>query len=1596
MQSVIEVKADSGELSVVGNGCEISGLASSESLFQFLVISPLSEGPSELKFLFSNCSVSGFGVPATTSGGFGGAVLAQAIHSVFLSHLLFTSNVAQQCGGAVFLESIVSIDLINCEFVNNLALGGGGIVLDSIHGGQINVVKTKFLNNSASSFGGGVLFWTHLRNVQFLDCTFIGNFAPSGGAIAFELNNTNIQIINSTFLSNLGLGSSGSGGAIFFGEDNSNVIIQGGLFDDNYAALGGVLVMQESNSNFTLSNCIFSHSMSNDEASVMRLSGSNILVTNCTFFGNTALTTEEYYGAVQLRGTRGIEFNWCFFEHNFPSAIHASEENRDLIIRNTNFLSIPTAFERAVVMEDTLTGTIERCLFQGGYSSSGSAIFAAIVGALIVSESQFISNEATWGGAVYSFAPMTLNNCLFLHNKANESGGALYHGSYTMYVNNCQFLENEARNFGGAIASTTHESLLVSGTVFENNLCLNDDGGAVYSMASYLLVITLSQFISNTANFGTGGVNVEGYHMFMKITNNTFVSNKSLGPGTGGLLIGSYNGDVQVTDCEFIENVGSDGGGINLGSGNENLDFLRLRFIGNVAGSTGGGMTIGSSNSDLNLIDCFFERNIAQTGGGLFVDSENVIKIINSTFVENDALLSGGGASFRSSNTIILHNSSFLQNLATEGGGFSVYSDNNLLFSYSQVTLNTATRKGGGLHLAFQNLENIFNHILFNSNTAQEGGGVYLQSGNANLMITNSTFSENSVSVNGGGIFIQDSNFDLEIKTCVFERNSARNYGGGVMLQSSNYRLTISSSLMTSNTAGLAGGSIHSSLYNLNLFIKDTKIWDSQSEYGGSIFIGNDHKIIRLENIVISRSLGSYGGGIYISAFSEIIHIINIQFLDCKATIHGAAIYSLADINLIDSCEITRGISETGIYLSLGILTTVTNCLFQNNLLPLDQYTVTSSGSLTIEDGGFIMIMNSTFQDNFAYFGGGVTVQVALSVIIQDCIFIRNRGILSGAIGIYSTNYMIVMNTNFIENSGDIGGALLINGWTITNFTNVIFDSNVGTLIGGALALYSSDTNFQDNSFTNNSAGFSGSAIYLDSSVTVLTNNNFSSNSVMYGGGAVYWLISSFMGEPYGLRNPLLNHFSKNIAPYGPNWATEGYALQTSSTMYNITTYGVPIPSLLVTFVDGYQQTVNTDSQTTIEVILSTSRTCNQLVGYATGGLTQVVSDGVANFSSIQVYCSPGSSLSLTFQVANDNHITSELIVLQFRSCVRGEYYSAQECVVCEVGTYSLSDNTGVELNDMDQISVCKTCPPHTITCHGDVLDLKKGFWRISVDSDWVQSCPYGTAACRGGEIAGDDSCATGYEGPLCAVCSPGYALKSSTKTCEACSVSSGLDISDMILLAVVCVILIGIAYFFTRPEIRSQIRSMDDFVLFVITQLRLADVSEGSNKKEVVAFANTLSRRLRARVKVYVTMYQILSALPFVLDLAFPSPVNLVISGLNFINISISNSAMVSCSTQSYDFIDSLLVDTIYPIVVVAILFSVRWIHISVLKLRNRSGSDSDSRLAFQIRLSNISSTYFTIFLVFTYLILPSVATKIFQTFRSAPSSSPPLCLTV
>lgn len=219
------------------------------------------------------------------------------------------------------------------------------------------------------------------------------------------------------------------------------------------------------------------------------------------------------------------------------------------------------------------------------------------------------------------------------------------------------------------------------------------------------------------------------------------------------------------------------------------------------------------------------------------------------------------------------------------------------------------------------------------------------------------------------------------------------------------------------------------------------------------------------------------------------------------------------------------------------------------------------------------------------------------------------------------------------------------------------------------------------------------------------------------------------------------------------------------------------------------------------------------------------------------------------------------------------------------------------------------------------------------------------------------------FTGPVCAVCDDGYAYHTITQKCEVCSHTSFIGATAVLILLA---IIIGVALlaFIGRNH---KIKNLTELYLLVFTKMGMLN----SNDIDLEQRARFMVIRCKSALKIYVTLWQVVSIMPFALDLRFPDAYTVLVTALNSVNIDVSRSSLVSCSSgRSYDAIDSLIVDTAGPIVLVILLWSAYIVHMKLTAPHSESANET------------MKANYHKVFLVFTYLILPSTSAKIFQVF--------------
>jgi len=153
------------------------------------------------------------------------------------------------------------------------------------------------------------------------------------------------------------------------------------------------------------------------------------------------------------------------------------------------------------------------------------------------------------------------------------------------------------------------------------------------------------------------------------------------------------------------------------------------------------------------------------------------------------------------------------------------------------------------------------NLTIANGNAAGDGGGILSGGGvggNATIIITNSTFTNNGSSFYGGGII---SNTPVTITNSTFSDNHAAGYGGGI-ISYDGAPLTITNSTFSGNTSTgdffANGGGAIAKFYG-NLTITNSTFWTNSANnaaggFGGTI--RNTDSTLTVTNTIIANSPG--------------------------------------------------------------------------------------------------------------------------------------------------------------------------------------------------------------------------------------------------------------------------------------------------------------------------------------------------------------------------------------------------------------------------------------------------------------------------------------------------------------------------------------------------------------------------------------------------------------------------------------------------------------------------------------------------------------------------------------------------------------------
>jgi FlgD Ig-like domain len=146
----------------------------------------------------------------------------------------------------------------------------------------------------------------------------------------------------------------------------------------------------------------------------------------------------------------------------------------------------PDGLAGAIFITGLASPTLTNLNITDNQAQSGGAVFVTEGSSPVISDCRFLRNNAWWGsgGAMHIMTTdVTMTDCLFDDNFANQAGGALTISGGELILHSCEFYNNLITSSGGGLEIYNSECQLYDCT-FAGNTAGN--GGAIANNASVL------------------------------------------------------------------------------------------------------------------------------------------------------------------------------------------------------------------------------------------------------------------------------------------------------------------------------------------------------------------------------------------------------------------------------------------------------------------------------------------------------------------------------------------------------------------------------------------------------------------------------------------------------------------------------------------------------------------------------------------------------------------------------------------------------------------------------------------------------------------------------------------------------------------------------------------------------------------------------------------------------------------------------------------------------------------------------------------------------------------------------------------------------
>ena len=302
-----------------------------------------------------------------------------------------------------------------------------------------------------------------------------------------------------------------------------------------------------------------------------------------------------------------------------------------------------------------------------------------------------------------------------------------------------------------------------------------------------------------------------------------------------------------------------------------------------------------------------------------------------------------------------------------------------------------------------------------------------------------------------------------------------------------------------------------------------------------------------------------------------------------------------------------------------------------------------------------------------------------------------------------------------------------------------------------------------------------------------------------------------------------------------------------------------PLPPIEIQVLDGLDQVISDGIVDSVLSVHVTAVSPDNNGSIAAGQVVSTASKGVAIFNALTLNAFPGQ-YEIVFSVRGSNVKAVGANVI-LRECRLGERYDSDGffCEACPFESFAFHMNA----------THCTECPDKA-RCSGSASMIPaSGYWHSSPFSVIMHECLHDDACAyknrqtdletiRGAQIQEfldrfdqQDTpvftnqeypqCSTGYDGPLCGSCAPGYG-QADGKTCVRCN-SDSVTIAVISLLALWQLLLLALMI---RSALAS-IRDMNQMMIYLQNQAAATDTPAHARAPQKPFSAVTMSSRSKS-----------------------------------------------------------------------------------------------------------------------------------------------------